>query len=101
MLQELEFSVVEIKSLGYGLSRRLSVRFDGAYPGTAKCGGISLEESPASFTIHAVLPYSPEYGTLQIGQKFSLVRVAETMDVLKRSGDGYVVDVPALRKRMS
>jgi len=74
MQNDLVFSVVEIKALGSGLGRRLSVRLDGDWLDRASCNSQGAPQ-PAAYTIHAVLPYSPEYGTLQIGQRFGLVSV--------------------------
>lgn len=73
MRNELVFSVVEIKLLGQGLGQRLSVRLDGEYDGVGYASGADSNPPPARYTIHAVLPFSPEYGTLQIGQRFKLV----------------------------
>lgn len=69
---DLVFSVVEIKALGSGLGRRLSVRLDGAYDGCGQATNCAGDVPPAQYTIHAVLPFSPEFGPLQIGHRFRL-----------------------------
>jgi hypothetical protein len=34
--------------------------------------------SKSAYTIHAVVPFSPEFGNVQVGQKFSFLRAEET-----------------------
>jgi hypothetical protein len=76
MNMKMIFSVVEIKQLGKGLGRTLSVRLEGEYAGTAGCESVHTagDPPPARYTIHAVLPFDPEYGNLQIGNQFVLER---------------------------
>jgi hypothetical protein len=52
------FNVTEIKKLGRGFDMNLSIRMEGG--------------DNTRYTIHAVLPYTPEFGQLQIGQEFEL-----------------------------
>lgn len=73
------FSVVEVKQLGRGFSRSLSVRFEGEYEGIGTAQAEGLETVPARFTIHAVLPFDPEYGNLQIGNRFVLERASSLL----------------------
>src|ERR1700687_3366687 len=63
----MNFEVTEIKSLGKGLDKRLSVRLE-AIPefGTNQCGG----EQETLYTIHAILPQNSEFSSIQIGEGF-------------------------------
>lgn len=73
----MKFHVTEIKSLGHGMSRRLSLRLeksDDPGSGQAESNGMG-DPPPAVFTIHAVVPYSPEFGPTRIGQEFELKEV--------------------------
>ena len=74
-----EFRVTEIKQLGKGLSMNLSIRMEGDYLGSGECHPNGVEQPPARYPLHAVVPYSPEFGPVQIGQRFRLVRVVDTL----------------------
>lgn len=64
----MRFEVVEVKKLGRDVFFSLSVRLEKKKDdGCGECGG---EPKPSPYTIHAVLPYIPEFGNLQIGQTF-------------------------------
>lgn len=73
----MEFEVTEIKALGNNRAtgftvgpESLSLRLEGYAP--CSVGG-------PRYTLHAVVPYSPEFGTVQVGQKFKLERVVQVL----------------------
>lgn len=71
----MEFEVTEIKMLGTGIGRSLSLRLNAASSAKTVSSGCTK----AAYTIHAVVPYSSEFGTVQIGQKFIFERVEKTL----------------------
>lgn len=71
----MKFHVTEIKALGSSMGRRLSLRLEKSDdPNSAQQSNGMGDPPPAVFTIHAVVPYSPEFGPTQIGQEFELVK---------------------------
>jgi hypothetical protein len=70
----MEFEITEIKMLGQGFGRSLSLRLDAVSEARSASSGFSK----SAYTIHAVVPFSPEFGNVQIGQRFSFLRAAET-----------------------
>lgn len=90
----MKFHIVEIKSLGYGLSRRLSLRLEKSDdPNQAQAGG---EPPLAVYTIHAVVPFNPEYGPVQIGQEFELV--PSSSNITPANPDEFDVSEHVVRK---
>jgi hypothetical protein len=79
MNSKMIFSVTEIKQLGRGLGMSLSVRFDGEYEGSGYESSAGVEPAPSRYTIHAVLPFDPDYGNLQIGNRFVLERASSLL----------------------
>lgn len=74
------FELIEVKALGKGMDRSLSLRLeeshhqiDTIHSANAATSGIRTADS--RHTIHAVVPYSAEFGKLQIGQTFLLTRI--------------------------
>ena len=67
----MEFQVTEIKMLGQGLSRSLSLRLDAVQDPNAVQ---SYTPEKSRYTIHVVVPFSPEFGNVQVGQTFSFNR---------------------------
>lgn len=102
MISSLIFSVVEIKQLGRGLGRTLSVRYEGEYENS----GQSVDsyngagDPPARYTLHAVLPYDPDTSQLKIGQQFLLApRASQIQDIEKINSTG--IHVPAEQYKMA
>jgi hypothetical protein len=77
----MEFTVTEIKALGVRdqvvsaftklPGHSLSLRLEGYEP--CSSGG-------PLYTIHAVVPYSPEFGSIQIGQRFKFERIEDKVN---------------------
>lgn len=62
--------ITEIKQLGRGMEMNLSVRLERDELGQGQCGDMG----PCPHTIHAVVPHTPEFGQLQIGQYFDFIK---------------------------
>jgi plastocyanin len=77
----MEFETTEIKMLGYGLGRSLSLRLDATNESKSASSGFTK----AAHTIHAVVPFSPEFGNVQVGQKFKFERIEEPLHELTES----------------
>lgn len=68
----MKFNVVEVKKIGRDMLFSLSVRLEKSDdPNTAQCGGPRLA---SSYTIQAVLPYDPVFGSMQIGDEYEFKR---------------------------
>lgn len=66
----MKFHVTEIKALGSGMSRRLSLRLEKSDDSNSAQSNAAGDPPQAVFTVHAVVPYNPEFGPTQIGQVF-------------------------------
>jgi hypothetical protein len=75
----MDFEITEIKMLGHGLGRSLSLRLDAVSNAMSASSGFSK----SAYTIHAVVPFSPEFGNIQVGQKFKFERVDDTVELAR------------------
>lgn len=87
------FELMEVKVLGKGQDRILSLRLeksasqcrveeDSDYQSGCESGGIPTPDS--RFSVHAVVPFNYEFSRLQVGQTFLLTRIARPIFM----GDG-------------
>lgn len=68
----MEFEITEIKALGYDIGKSLSLRLERAPDANEAQSTGSRAKS--GYTIHAVVPYSAEFGNVQVGQRFKFER---------------------------
>lgn len=76
----MKFEVIELKSLGTGLGKRLSIRLKDSPDPNMQSGSISVlndQEPEPMYTIHAVVPFH-SFKSVKIGDEFHFVSIAAT-----------------------
>jgi hypothetical protein len=72
----MKFNVVEVKKIGRDMIFSLAVRLEKSDdPGTGYAQGGPRTASP--YTIQAVLPYSPEFANIRIGDTYEFKNAPE------------------------
>lgn len=92
----MKFNVVEVKKIGRDMLFSLAVRLEKSdEQGEAQSTGQPRLASP--YTIQAVLPYSPEFGSMQIGDEYEFKR--SPAEVIGEYTDYVGVTASETRKR--